>query len=63
MPRLVIREMLRKKNVSQYRLAIEMRINPKNTARLLKPGANLTFDTLCRIAKALKCRVRDLIKE
>ncbi len=62
MPRLVIKEVAKKRKVTQYRLALLLKMDMKNLARLLKPGSNPTFQTLCKVAKALKCRVRDLIK-
>lgn len=63
MPRLAIREFCEKRKISHYRLAKLLGMDEKNLARLLKPESNPRFDTLCRIAKALKCKVRDLIRE
>lgn len=63
MPRLRIQEMCDKRKISRYRLAQLLGMTAKNLAKLFRPEANPTFNTLCRIAKALKCRVRDLIRE
>ena len=63
MPSLRILEMLEKRKVSQYRLAILLGMDGKNVARIFRPSYNPTFSTLTRIAKALKCKVRDLIRE
>jgi DNA-binding Xre family transcriptional regulator len=63
MPKLAIKEMLKRRRVSLYRLGLLLDMDPKNVARLTRPGYNPKFDMLVRIAKALKCKVRDLIRE
>lgn len=63
MPRIAIVEFCEKRKITHYRLAKLTGMDEKNLARLLKPGSNPRFDTLVRISKALKCKVRDLIKE
>lgn len=63
MPKLQIQAACDKRKMTHYRLAILLKIDNSNVARLFRPGYNPTFQTLCAIAKALKCRVRDLIKE
>ena len=62
MAKLAIKEMMKKRKVTLYRLGILLKMDEKNVARLVRPGYNRTFAMLCRIGKALKCKVRDLIR-
>lgn len=63
MARFLIKEMCKKRKMSQYRLGILLNNGPKNVARLFKPDYDPKLSMLARCAKALKCRIRDLYKE
>lgn len=63
MPSLRVRQVMERKGVSLRELARRLRRDVTNTARQVKDDANPTLSTLAAVAKALKCKVRDLIKE
>lgn len=63
MAKLVLARILKKKRVSKRRLAKDLGMRYSNVFALFKPAYNPTFRMLERIAKALGCRIRDLIDE
>ena len=63
MAKLLLTEMLKKRKMSKYRLAKILNADYKNTHRWFKPDYDPKLSTLAAWAKALKCKVRDLIKE
>lgn len=63
MAKLILKAMLKKRKISQYRLAILLKMDGKNVARLFRPDYDPKLSTLNRLAKVLKCKVRDLLKE
>lgn len=62
-PKLKIKEVLNKNNISQYELAKRLSIPPHHVTNMVKSDFNPTFKTLLKIAEAIKCKVRDLIDE
>lgn len=63
MPRLILDEVRKKKKLSKRQVAKRMDEDYKNVFRYFREGYNPTFETLVRIAAAMECKVRDLIKE
>lgn len=63
MARLILDQVRRRKRVSKRQLAIRMGMRYENVFRIFRPGYDAKFSVLQKIAKALKCKVRDLIKE
>jgi DNA-binding Xre family transcriptional regulator len=63
MARVVLNEILKKKRISRYAFAKRLGIDYKNTPRMFHDGFNPRVSDLARYAKAIGCKVRDLIKE
>lgn len=58
----ILREALKKKRVTVYQLAKRLGIRYEHAFRLCRVK-NPTLKTMNRLAAAIGCRVRDLIKE
>lgn len=56
-------EMLKKARMSRRKFAAHIGVDYKNIARLFKPEYDPKLSTMKRWAKALHCKVRDLIRE
>lgn len=54
---------MKRKKVSGKELARRMKVDVRNVRRWLNTASNPRFYTLVDMAKALGCKVRDLIKE
>jgi transcriptional regulator with XRE-family HTH domain len=63
MARLILSDVLKQKGLSKRQFAKLLGVRYENVFRLFHKGYNPRFDRLCEIAKALRCRVRDLIRE
>ena len=63
MPKLILDEVRKKKGVSKRQLAIRLGVRYQNIFPMMKPDYDAKFSVLARIAKALGCRVRDLVRE
>lgn len=63
MPKLVLGEVCKRKGVSKRELAKRLGIRYHNVFRLFHDDANPRLSQVFRYAAALKCKVRDLIKE
>ncbi len=62
-PRLIIQEVMEKKNFSHSDLSIALGIkNPSNIQRI-KTSQGLSFETIVKIAVAMGVKVKDLIEE
>lgn len=62
MPRLIIDEVRKRKKLSKRKVAQRMEEEYRHVFRYFKPDYNPTFETLCKLAAAMKCKVRDLIE-
>lgn len=63
MPQLDLMPMLKKRKLSKRQFALALGIRYYNVFRIFRPDANPRLSDLARYAKALNCRVRDLIRE
>lgn len=63
MARLILAEMLKKKRVSKLEFGRRLGIRPEHVFRLFREGVDPRLSALTKYARALKCRVRDLIAE
>lgn len=64
MARLILAQVLKRKGISKLEFGRRLGIkNPENVYRLFRPGVDPHFSALKRYARALRCKVRDLIKE
>ncbi len=63
MPRLILAKILKEKGLSKRQFAKRLGIRYEHVFRLFRAGVNPKLSTLIAWAKALKCKVRDLIKE
>ena len=62
-PRLIVQEVMEKKNFSHSDLSIALGIkNPSNVQRI-KTSQGLSFETIVKIAVAMGVKVKDLIDE
>lgn len=59
----MIKEVCKRLGISQHELARRMRTEEKNAYRYFKRDYDPKFQTLSQIAKALRVKIRDLIKE
>lgn len=55
-------ETIRNSGIDPKRVALDTGINEANLRRY-KPGVNVTFDNMCKIADALDCPLSDLYDE
>lgn len=63
LPRLIVKEIMEKKNFSHSDLSIALGIkNPSNIQRI-KSSQALSFETLVKVAVILGVKVKDLIEE
>jgi transcriptional regulator with XRE-family HTH domain len=62
MPKLVLKQILKKRKISKYRFARLMGEDSSNAARYFREGYDPRFSTIVKWAKALKIKVTDLIK-
>jgi transcriptional regulator with XRE-family HTH domain len=62
-PRLILSQVLKKHKLSKRQFAIRLGAKEHSVYQFFKPEYNPTFKMLCRWAKAIGCRVKDLIKE
>lgn len=62
-PKIALKSLLIKNNISQYELAKRLNIEPNRISKMIKPEFNPTFSTLSKIAEALDCQIKDLIEE
>ena len=63
MAKFLLKAVCKERAISQYRLAILLKMDAKNISRLFRPDYDPKLSLLARVAKALKCRIRDLIRE
>lgn len=63
MARLVLKELLRRKRISVRAFSRLINTDISGAFRAVRPDYNPTLKTMTLWAKALKCKVRDLIKE
>lgn len=63
MPSLILAKVLKRKKLSKRQFAKRLGVEYNYVFRLFRPGYNPRFDTLCKYAKVIPCRVRDLIEE
>lgn len=63
MARLALAKVLKRKKLSKRQFAIRLGMDPKHTPRFFRKGYNPTLKTMERWAKAIGCRIRDLIEE
>lgn len=56
-------EVLKKKKVSKRQLAIRLDVDYANVFKYFRVGHDPKLSTLTAWAKALRCKVRDLIEE
>lgn len=63
MPKLILAKVLKKKGLSKRQFAKRLEMDYRHVFRLFHADANPRFKTLCSWAKALGCKVRDLIEE
>jgi len=63
MPRVILEKVLKRKGLSKRQFAKRLRMDPKHVSRLCRPSYNPTIRTLAKWARAIGCRVRDLIDE
>lgn len=63
MPAIALKEMLQKRGLSKRQFAQRLGMRYEHVFRLFRPGVDPKLSTLAKWAKALRCRVRDLIRE
>lgn len=63
MAKFVLSEACKKRGVSQYRLAILLKMDGKNITRLFREGYDPKLSLLSRVAKAIRCKIKDLYRE
>lgn len=63
MARLILAEMLKKRRISKQEFGRRLGIRPEHVYRLFRPGVDPRLSALNRYARALKCKVRDLIRD
>lgn len=63
MAKLALKEALKKRKISARKFAALIQIDYKNVSRLYREGSDPRLSTLCKWAKVIGCKVRDLIKE
>jgi transcriptional regulator with XRE-family HTH domain len=63
MPRLILAKALKKRKLSKRQFAKQLDMEYRFVFRYFRVDYNPTFRMLCRWAKAIPCRVRDLIEE
>lgn len=63
MPKLALGKVLKKRKLSKRQFAIRLGVAYHNVFKLFRKGYDPRFSSLVRIAKAVPCRVRDLIDE
>jgi len=63
MAKVILVEVLKKKKISKRAFGRMIGAREDNVWRIFRPGYNPKFSTLQAWAKALKIKVRDLIKE
>lgn len=63
MAKLALAEMLRKRKLSKRAFAKRLGIDYHNVFRYFRPTVDPKLSTLTRWARAIGCRVRDLIRE
>ena len=63
MSRIILADVLKKKRISKREFGRRLGIDPKNVFRLFKATADPRFSELRRYAKAIGCKVRELIKD
>lgn len=59
----LINEMRLKRKMTKYRFAKEIKVHYSNVNRVLDQNYDPKLSVLSRVAKALKCRIRDLFEE
>ena len=62
-PKIVLRKILKKEGLSVRQFAKRGEYHYHSVFQFFKPGYNPTFETMARWAKAIGCKVRDLIEE
>lgn len=63
MPKVLLPEMMAKRKMSKYRLALLTKKPYKHINRWFEPDYDPKLSVLALWAKALKCRIRDLYRE
>lgn len=63
MAKLRLAEVLKEKGVSKREFARRLKVDSATVFRYVRSGYNPTFATLDKFARALHCRVADLIEE
>jgi transcriptional regulator with XRE-family HTH domain len=63
MPRITLAQALKRRKISKRQFAKRLGCHYATVFQFFRPGYNPTFKMMCRWAKALDVRVRDLYKE
>ena len=63
MAKLRLSEALLEKKVSKREFARRLNVDSATVFRYFRRGYNPTFETLAKFAKALNCKIADLIEE
>lgn len=63
MAKLILGEVLKKRKLSKRQFAKRLGAHYHSVFQFFRPGYNPTLKTLERWAKAIGCKVRDLIRE
>lgn len=63
MPKLILGKILKKKKLSKRQFAKRLACQYHSVFQFFKPDYNPTFKMMCRWAKAVPCRIRDLYEE
>jgi DNA-binding Xre family transcriptional regulator len=61
--RVILAAVLKRKGISKRQFARLIGVDYHNVFRLFREGTDPRFSTLSKWAKALNCKVRDLIRE
>jgi transcriptional regulator with XRE-family HTH domain len=63
MPRVILGKILKRKKLSKRQFAKRIGMHDRHVFALFHDDYNPTFKMLCRWAKAIPCKVKDLIEE
>ena len=62
-PKLNIKRALKQRKITAYRFAQMLGVDYRNVWRVLRPDYDPKWSTLVKLAKLLKCRIRDIYRE
>ena len=63
MAKFILGSVLKKRKISKRQFALMIKMRYEQVFRLFRDGYDPKLSLLSRCAKALKCKVRDLLKE